>query len=137
MSTTAWRRAWAAAAALVAVSILILSVVQRVHLGGGRNSDKIAHGAAYLALGLPLTLAATTGSNLRRTRRLGLLALAACVAYGAALELLQGAVGRDCDIADLLANVAGALAGWSAARAVARIASGRARVSPSRPPRAS
>jgi VanZ family protein len=75
---------------------------------GIQNSDKIEHFAAYFALGLLVG----TGWSIK-TRRPLWIALAALIALGGAIELIQGIewVGRTASWYDLLADAVGALFG--------------------------
>ncbi len=66
--------------------------------------DKALHFTAYFGLAAIATVAL-------RTRRSVLWALAALIAAGGVLEIVQGLVGRDSDIYDEAANTLGALAG--------------------------
>jgi VanZ family protein len=75
--------------------------------------DKALHFTAYFGLSLMATIA------VRADRRVWWCALA-LVAMGGALELVQGMVGRDCDIWDEVANtigvLVGLLVGWAGVR---------------------
>jgi VanZ family protein len=77
-------------------------------LGSGAGEphiwDKALHFIAYFVLSV---LAATAV----RDRRKMLWAMLGLIMMGAALELLQGAVGRDCSAWDELANTLGVVAG--------------------------
>ncbi len=72
-------------------------------------SDKEAHATAFFCLTLLTFLAAP---NLRRND----IALVV-VALGAAAEVAQTCVGRDGNLADLMADAVGVLAAWAPARA--------------------
>jgi VanZ family protein len=73
-----------------------------------RGSDKVAHAAAYAALGL-LTLRATHGGLARLRPAATASALVITAAYGLFDELHQaGVAGREAAFADWLADVAGA-----------------------------
>lgn len=98
------RLAWALALAVVAV----LSLLPRTALPEPVVSDKIEHLCAYVVLG-------GLGGLASRGRPLGV--FVALFAFGAGLEALQTLVpGRFGDLADVLANAAGALLGLVAAR---------------------
>jgi VanZ family protein len=75
--------------------------------------DKALHFTAYFGLSLMATIA------VRASRRAVWCALA-LIALGGALEIIQGMVGRDCDIWDEVANTLGVLAGlaigWAGVR---------------------
>ena len=73
-------------------------------------SDKVEHFAAYALLSF-LTLWA------RRPGSTGALWLLAIICYGGLIELLQPYVNRNMELADLLANCAGVLAGALLVRA--------------------
>ncbi|HUO90673.1 MAG TPA: VanZ family protein [Rhizomicrobium sp.] len=66
--------------------------------------DKALHFTAYFGLSLMATIA------VRADRRAIWCALA-LIAMGGALEIIQGVVGRDCDVWDEVANALGVLAG--------------------------
>ena len=77
------------------------------HLPHGPGSDKLHHFAAYLVLAFLL------GGTLwmvfpARRRLMPILVVLAAMAYGAFDEFTQIAVGRDCELNDWLADVAGA-----------------------------
>jgi len=123
VNLTLLRRVATAAAVVVFVGILVLSVVGNPPPVGLRNADKYEHFLAYFVLGFALTLAVRSGTPARRARLLGLIALAGCVLYGCALEILQSVVGRECSILDALADTTGSLLGWGAAYFVERAVS--------------
>jgi VanZ family protein len=66
--------------------------------------DKAKHFTAYFILSFLATAAL-------KAHRSALAAMLGLVAMGGALELIQGAIGRDCDIHDEIANTLGVLAG--------------------------
>lgn len=76
-------------------------------LPGG--TDKIAHFVAYAGLSF-LLLVWVSAKRVRSLREI-LLALFACMLFGAMDELLQIPVGRNCDIYDWIADVIGASIG--------------------------
>ncbi len=91
-------------------------------------SDKVLHLLAYMILAFLLWCAIGGGARLTRCRARVLWVFVAVVLYGGADELVQGHVGRSCDIMDFAADLAGALAGllvywflpfWPAALVVA------------------
>jgi VanZ family protein len=71
--------------------------------------DKALHFTAYFGLSLMATIAV-------RGQRAALWCAMALIAMGAALEIIQGFVGRDCDVWDETANtlgvVTGLVVGW-------------------------
>ena len=69
---------------------------------GGPWGDKAAHGMAFVALAAPLAW--------RYPRRWWAVA-AAVTAYGGLIEIVQPHVGRSMELADLLADAAGAVCG--------------------------
>lgn len=89
---------------LTAVAILLLSLTLMIGPFGGIEatsgiSDKVAH---FVVFGLILW---SLGVLFLRLPRLGAAALA--LAIGAAVEVVQGLVGRDADLLDLAADAAG------------------------------
>ncbi|HUW18205.1 MAG TPA: VanZ family protein [Sedimentisphaerales bacterium] len=74
-------------------------------------SDKSLHLLVYLVLVFLLWFSAYPDGKVNWRRAAGWAVFAAAVCYGAIDELLQEYVGRSCDIADFLANVAGIIAG--------------------------
>lgn len=108
--------------AVVAVGIVVISVTADPNIKGMQfaGADKVAHSIAYLALTLMLLLAGVwrPGRNGGVWNR-PLPALLIVIAYGGVLELIQGAVGRDAQFSDLLADALGALlalAAWAGIR---------------------
>ena len=73
--------------------------------------DKMLHFSAYFILA---GLAATA----LRSRRAALWAVLGLIAMGGILEIVQGFIGRDCDIHDEYANTLGAIAGALVGRAI-------------------
>ena len=67
--------------------------------------DKVAHYTSYLVLGCALGVTLWVNNPARRNTLW--LVLAAGLAYGAADELLQPLVGRDCELLDWLADAGG------------------------------
>lgn len=94
-----------------AAAILFLPAAAGViggELGPGAQvpmNDKITHFTAYFVLALLATVAL-------KARLRALWATLALIAMGGALEIVQGFVGRDCDIMDEVANSLGAVGGW-------------------------
>ncbi|UCG47214.1 MAG: VanZ family protein [Phycisphaerales bacterium] len=74
-------------------------------------SDKVLHLLAYMILAFLLWCAIGGGARLSPGRASAWLVFLVVVLYGGADELVQGYVGRSCDIVDFAADVAGALAG--------------------------
>ncbi len=74
-------------------------------------SDKLLHFIAYFGLAGMAAVAC-------KGRKGAVLAVIALMAVGGLLEIVQGFVGRDASIYDELANMAGALTGGIAARAL-------------------
>lgn len=72
--------------------------------------DKLLHFTAYFGL-------TALASISLRSRRAALLAVLALIAYGGALEIVQGFTGRDADWLDEAANALGALTGFATATA--------------------
>ena len=90
--------------------------------GEGAYADKVAHFVAYGALGASAALA-----RLRIAGRAAP-AIILLAAYGAVLEGVQGLGGvRDPELADAMANAAGALAGYPAAAFLIGVGAARAR----------
>jgi VanZ family protein len=89
----------------------VLAVVAWGELGPGDVGfdmwDKLQHFGAYAVLAGLITVAL-------EARRWWLWALLGLIAYGAALEVLQGLVGRDMSVADEIANMLGVVAGGAA-----------------------
>jgi VanZ family protein len=79
--------------------------------------DKALHFTAYFGLALMATIAV-------RANRKAIWFALALIAMGGALEIIQGMVGRDCDIWDEVANTLGVLAGlaigWAGVRFLQR-----------------
>jgi len=84
-------------------------------LAGGAQPDLLVHVALFAAL----ARAWLGGGRAARTGT-ALAGVAAVTAYGGLLELVQPAVGRSAEWADLAADLVGALAGWAWARHAAR-----------------
>lgn len=74
-------------------------------------NDKLLHVAAYFVLG------AMAGGAIRQRGQVKW-AVLALIAVGAAMEVLQGFVGREASLVDAIANSAGAIAGAAFARFV-------------------
>ncbi len=71
--------------------------------------DKIEHALAYMALGFLGTLFfERLGASIRRA---ALIALAAGLVFGVAIEFIQPFVGRSCELADGIVDLAGLLVG--------------------------
>jgi VanZ family protein len=66
--------------------------------------DKALHFTAYFGLSLMATIAV-------RANRRAIWCVLALIALGGLLEIIQGMVGRDCDIWDEVANTLGAVVG--------------------------
>jgi VanZ family protein len=99
----------------LAAAILVLSLLPnppRLDMGVSYG-DKIGHFVAYLVFGATLLLSTAWK---RPGKRGGRLAAAACsvsiaVCFGALIELLQHFTGRQTELLDVAADLAGALAG--------------------------
>jgi VanZ family protein len=108
--------------AVVAVGIVVISVTADPNIKGMQfaGADKVGHAIAYFALTLMLLLAGVWRPGRSSAVWRGPApALLLAVAYGGVLELIQGAVGRDAQFPDLLADALGALlalALWSVMR---------------------
>jgi len=76
-----------------------------------RVSDKTLHFLAYLILVFLLWFAISPDRKASWRRAAGWWVLLVLTVYGVVDELLQGYVGRNCDVRDLGANLAGILAG--------------------------
>ena len=81
-----------------------LSLTPLPELPDLQTSDKVGHVAAYAALAALATLS-------RRSYGAILAMVAAIVAYGGLVELIQPLVNRHGELGDFLANCAGAIAG--------------------------
>lgn len=106
----AFRRAWQAAIALLALAIVLGSLLPVPVSAGVAGLDKLEHFVAYFTLMLLC-------SGIARSGQLWQFALA-CAALGIAVELLQAAITetRSAEWGDLLANALGVLAAWAIAR---------------------
>jgi hypothetical protein len=103
------------------VAIFFQSSISDVSLPG-RVSDKQAHGVGYAVLAGLLVRAWAGGWPARVTGRVAWLSIAGAVAFGASDELHQLFVsGRTADVADLLADATGAVAGAAACWAWGKI----------------
>jgi VanZ family protein len=101
--------AWLIVPALI---VVIWGEVTRSQLAEEAESlvwDKVLHFTAYFGLSLMATIAV-------RGRRSALWYAFALIAMGGSLEIIQGLVGRDCDVWDEVANtfgvVTGLVVGW-------------------------
>jgi VanZ family protein len=105
------RRATAAFAAVVLLSLVVLFAPRAPSEQGVPDLDKVVHA------GLFLLLSATTWWRFRGH----LAGLLGVVAYGAVSELVQwvSLANRDGDVRDFTADAAGALLGWTLARRLA------------------
>ena len=105
---------------VAAVGITVLSLQPDQGRGPG-EWDKLAHALAYAVLAFMLVLAVPSGP-VTVGRVLLLVSLAAL--YGVVIELVQRYVGRQMDVADMVANAIGAAIGGVPAvlvrRAIAR-----------------
>ena len=99
------RHLWLGLGLLIAAGIAVGSLVPSSELPNLRVSDKWEHAVSYLLL------AFWFASIFTRSSHAGL--AVALLAFGGALELLQGAMrtGREADLHDLLADGAGILCG--------------------------
>ena len=103
------RRLWLLLGWGMVFSVFVLSLIPvDVDLGGGR--DKLAHLAAYGSLSF--WFAMLFGG---RARQIGI--ALAFAAMGVGIEFLQGLTDyRTFEVADMVANAAGAALGWGAAQ---------------------
>lgn len=102
---------WSGVAA-VAVGIVVISVTADPNVKGMdfAGADKVGHAIAYFTLTLLLLLAGSWRPGRTESAWSSPApALLIAVAYGGALEVVQGAVGRDAQFLDLLADALGAL----------------------------
>ncbi len=98
-----WRRI-AAASALAGVVVLSLGVEVDP---GSELMDRLAHASAYAVLTVFLTLLLTPDPR-EAGPKLSILAMGGgLVAFGTAIELAQGTVHRDADVADVVADAVG------------------------------
>ncbi|KAA5831225.1 VanZ family protein [Saccharopolyspora hirsuta] len=99
----------------VAVSLLVLFMPASGVPSAPPGTDKVVHFALFAALAATGRIAGFPTAKL----------LPALVGYAAASEVLQGLlpIGRSCELADGLVDVAGVAVGWAAA-ALARKVSG-------------
>jgi len=117
--------------AVVAVGIVVISVTADPNIKGMQfaGADKVGHAIAYLALTLMLLLAGVwRPGRARGIWRGPLPALLIAVAYGGVLELIQGAVGRDTQFLDLLADALGALLALTVWAGIRRVWGGESSV---------
>jgi VanZ family protein len=110
-----WLRPSRIGVLIVAPAILLLSLLPDVPAATKGVGDKIPHLVAYAVLGFLLFLArGNTGP-----RSLALTVML-CALYGGAIEILQNFTGRNMELGDWAADLAGALAGSLAASAARR-----------------
>ena len=88
----------------IAIAVVIGSFSQAPDIPGGEGSDKVVHLLAYGILAFFALLR-------RQTRRGALAMILAVIALGFMIEVLQPFVGREREIADAMANSAGATVG--------------------------
>lgn len=111
---------WGPPAAYMA-AIYYQSSLSDVSIPGGA-SDKLAHALGYVVLSVLLVRACAGGLPARVTAQVALLSAGIAVAYGASDELHQLFVsGRTADMADVLADATGAVAGVAACWAWGKI----------------
>ncbi|HVZ28639.1 MAG TPA: VanZ family protein [Rhizomicrobium sp.] len=84
------------------------------HLEGPFGWDKVDHFVAYFGLAAMATM--VTGVRPRLAW-----AILGVILFGGVLEILQGLMGRDAELADFIANSIGALAGLAAAALFLRL----------------
>jgi VanZ family protein len=101
-----WVRGFTAAVAVAIVALSLLPVPQP-HLPGLHFLDKLLHALAYLCLSFLLFASQLPGPR----PRLVLVSVLASLALGGLIELLQPLTLRDRELADLGADLAGAVAG--------------------------
>lgn len=100
------------ATAGIAVAIGYTTLMPMPALPGPPGNDKVAHILAFALLTLPLSLVAPRSL-------LWLMPLA--LVFGGAIEMIQPYVGRDRELADLIADGIGILAGAAVGRGLARL----------------
>ena len=86
------------------------------------GSDRLAHFAAYVLLGVLLAVGLGAPARIGWRRCLVALLLGAC--YGAALEVAQRFTGRAPELGDAVANLLGVAAGAGSATLVSRVRRG-------------
>jgi VanZ family protein len=115
-----------ALAALACYWLVIFASTHYPHTGHVRQGhmDKLYHFLAYSGLGFLLTL--VYGRLRGYTWSVALAAVGAVAFYGALDELTQQWVGRDCELLDWLADLAGGVVGAGLVLALAWITGRRA-----------
>jgi VanZ family protein len=103
-----WRRVWLAVGWLLVVAVILLSLIRLPLDLPHAQGDKSGHVVAYAVL--MFWFAQLYAAGARRTA----IAIALLV-LGCGLEVVQSAVGRDFEYADMLANGLGIVLGWLAA----------------------
>lgn len=97
---------------LVAGYMVLIFILSSIPMGGGLSphtfNDKVLHAIEYGVFCALLFVAFRTMPQKWVHRLAPLLALVVAAAYGATDEVHQGFVGRDMDLADWIADVAGA-----------------------------
>ena len=113
--------------ASVAVAILVLSLLSKPPLDFSlfAGADKVKHWFGYTVLGF---LTYISWKNPASGKLLSLLiSVVSCTFYGGIIEVLQHYTGRDPDIYDMLADLAGALTGSIAALWIIEVSEHRGR----------
>jgi len=102
-------RVWRILTAVIAACILVLSLIPnpRYIPSGFRFADKIAHLVAYAMLGFMLVVSLGKGRKIPVL----LVEVAACLVFGALIELLQSFTYRDPEFLDLVADLIGSVCG--------------------------
>lgn len=98
---------------IIAISILTLTPIQAPALGAVSHPDKVYHALAFGSLAFPVAFFRPSWL---------VLALPAYAAFGGVIEIIQPFVGRDCSIADWIADLTGLGLGSLVARVAAVVA---------------
>lgn len=97
---------------VIGLAIGLVTLTPMPALPGPPGNDKAAHAFAFAVLTLPISLLAPRSL-------IWLMPLA--LAYGGAIELIQPYVGRSRELADLIADGVGILAGAALGRGLSRL----------------
>lgn len=79
---------------------------------GIKQPDKLKHFGGFLLFGASLTLALVGRNNTPLQWRVISFLCLVGVGLGVATEAIQPSLGRTCDVNDLIADIAGLIAGW-------------------------
>jgi VanZ family protein len=102
-----WSAAAGVGSGIILASVLVAPDVRVLRFPG---ADKVGHATAYFAFSLLLLLAGVwRPGRVHGVWKGPAPALALAVGYGAVLEVVQGMVGRDAQILDVLADLLGAM----------------------------